>query len=333
MESRNNNTMNKQGHPRYIRKHVKLIFNPASGANRESPLQLMNVIKELQARHFVAEPYLTEPDSDLPSVVRDAVAHGFRIFVVCGGDGTVSAVARAMQGLNATLGIIPTGTQNNVALGLGIPADIPAAIDILRTGMRHKVDMGIATCGGKSMPFLEICSVGLFSALFEAGDDIQHGNLARIGDFLATLTGSPPSEMHILLDDKKEITNTGHVILVSNMPYVGRHFQVGTPDCFRDGLFDVLFCSDISKLDLLVGYMLKVPGINSENDPRIRNYQVSKINIETQPAMAVMADGILLGEGPVQIEMRRQALAVIVPAATDIPAETGERHGKQKIRA
>jgi len=328
MLSRNNNTMNKQGYPRYIRKRIKLIFNPASGANRESPLQLMNVIKELQARHFVTEPYLTEPDSDLASVVQDAVVHGFRTFVVCGGDGTVSAVARAMKGLNATLGIIPTGTQNNVALGLGIPADIPAAIDILRTGRRNKVDMGIATCNGKSMPFLEICSVGLFSALFESGDDIQHGNISRIGDFLATLTASPPSEMSILLDGEKEIRNTGHVVLISNMPYVGRHFQVGTPDCFKDGLFDVLFCSDISKLDLLIGYMLKVPGINAESDSRIRNYHVSKINIETHPAMAVMADGILIGEGPVQIEMQQHALAVILPAATDIKTGTGESHGK-----
>ncbi len=325
MLSRNNNTMNKQVYPRNIRKRVKLIFNPVSGANRESPLQLMNVIKELQARHFVTEPYLTEPDSDLESVVQDAVVHGFRTFAVCGGDGTVSAVARAMKGLNATLGIIPTGTQNNVALGLGIPTDIPSAIDILRTGRRHKVDMGIASCNGKSMPFLEICSIGLFSALFESGDDIQHGNISRIGDFLATLTASPTSEMNIVMEGEKEIRNTGHVVLVSNMPYVGRHFQVGTPDCFKDGLFDVLFCSDISKLDLLIGYMLKVPGMNIENDSRIRSYHVSKIDIETHPAMAVMADGILLGEGLVKIEMQRQALAVILPPATK---GTGENHGK-----
>lgn len=317
-----------KNYPDKNRKRVKLIFNPASGANRESPMLLMNVIRELQARHFVTEPYITEPDTDLAEVVKDAVMKGFRIFAVCGGDGTVSAAARAMKDMNATLGIIPTGTQNNVARGLGIPPDIPAAIDILRNGGRHKVDMGIASCGNKTMPFLEICSVGLFSALFEAGDDIQHGNISRIGDFLATLTASPASEMRILLDDGRELTNKGHVLLVSNMPFVGRHFQVGTPDCFKDGLFDVLFCSEISKLDLLIGYMLKMPGMNVDNDSRIRNFHVSKITIETHPAMSVMADGILLGEGTVKIEMQPQALAVILPAAANRAEGTGEHHGK-----
>ena len=122
------------------------------------------------------------------------------MFVVCGGDGTISAVARTLAGTRATLGIIPIGTQNNTALSLGIPADIPAAIAILRTGRRIKVDVGMATCGKINTPFLEVCSVGLVSTLFPSADDIQHGNLARVGDFLTTLVGSPPAEIHLLLD-------------------------------------------------------------------------------------------------------------------------------------
>ena len=77
------------------RRRVKLIFNPVSGANRGSPVKLMDVIKELQAWKLVPEPYLTEPDSDFSAVVSEAVAQGIHLFAVCGGDGTVSAVARA----------------------------------------------------------------------------------------------------------------------------------------------------------------------------------------------------------------------------------------------
>jgi diacylglycerol kinase family enzyme len=270
------------------------------------------------------EAYLIEPDCDLLGVVRDAIAQGIRMFVVCGGDGTISAVARAMIGTNANLGIIPTGTQNNVALSLGIPTDIPAAIAILRTGQRSKVDVGIVNCGDISTPFIEICSVGLFSTLFPSVDDIQHGDIARIGDFLATLSTSPPSYIHLLLDDKQEIQKLGHVVLISNMPYVGRHYQVGSLDSFNDGLLDVLFFADLSKLDL-IGYVLKGPGTSTREDPRIQHFRVRRVVIDTQPSMPIMADGITLGEGLVRIEVRRHALAVMVGStAPNVLTELGE---------
>jgi diacylglycerol kinase family enzyme len=233
------------------------------------------------------------------------------MFVVCGGDGTISAAARTLAGTTATLGIIPIGTQNNTALSLGIPSDIPAAIAILRDGRRIKVDVGMATCGIINTPFLEVCSVGLISSLFPSADDIQHGNLARVGDFLATLTASPPAEIHLLLDNNQEIHNLGHVVLVSNMPYIGLHYQVGSAASFSDGLLDVLFFADLSKLELL-GYVFQGVGVGKPEDPRIQHYHVRRVEIDTHPAMPVMADGTALGEGLVRIEVRRHALAVMV---------------------
>lgn len=290
---------------------AKLIFNPSAGAARASPVDIVDVIHEMQTWKLVPEAYLVEPGSDLPKVVQDAIEQGIRMFVVCGGDGTISAIARTLAGTPATLGIIPIGTQNNTALSLGIPEDISAAIAILRTGRRIKVDVGIATCGNKNTPFLEVCSVGLISSLFPSADDIQHGNLSQVGDFLATLTTSPPAEIHLLLDGKQEIHNLGHVLLVSNMPYIGVHYKVGSAASFNDGLLDVLFFADLSKLDLL-GYVFQGVGKGKSEDPRIQHFHVRKVAIDTHPAMPVMADGNALGDGHVSIEVRRHALAVMV---------------------
>lgn len=299
---------------------AKLIFNPAAGAARTSPVNIVDVIHEMQAWKLVPETYLVEPGSDLPRVVGDALEKGIRMFVVCGGDGTISTVARILAGTGATLGIIPIGTQNNTALSLGIPADIPAAVAILRTGRRIKVDVGMAACGRIQTPFLEVCSVGLVSTLFPSADDIQHGNLARVVDFLATLAASPPAEIHLVLDDGQEIHNLGHVVLVSNMPYIGFHYQVGSPASFKDGLLDVLFFANLSKLDLL-GYVLQGVGEGKPEDPRIQHFKVRSVEIDTHPVMAIMADGTALGEGLVRIEVRRRALAVMVarPAPEDLP--------------
>jgi diacylglycerol kinase family enzyme len=297
---------------------VKLIFNPGSGAAGESPVQMMDVIREMQAWNLVPEPFLIEPGCDLPGVIRDALKQGIRLFVVCGGDGTISSVVGLLAGTRATLGIIPTGTQNNTALSLGIPADIPSAIAILRSGRRIKVDVGQATCGESTTIFLEVCSVGLISSLFPSADDIQHGNLGRLGDFLTTLAASPPAEIHLLLDGKQEISNLGHVVLVSNMPYIGLHYQLGTPDSFKDGLLDVLFFADLSKLDLL-GYVFQGVSVGKAEDPRIQHYHVRKVEIDTQPAMEVMLDGVPFGSGRLKIEVKRHALTVMVAQPTPEP--------------
>jgi diacylglycerol kinase family enzyme len=290
---------------------AKLIFNPGSGTTGVSPVQLLDVIREMQAWKLVPEAFLIEPGCDLPGAVRQALEQGFRMFVVCGGDGTISAVARILAGTNATLGIIPIGTQNNTALSLGIPSDIPSAIAILRAGQRIKVDVGMASCGGTNTPFLEVCSVGLVSSLFPSADDIQHGNLAKVGDFLTTLTSSPPAEIQLYLDDKKEIQSKGHVVLVSNMPIIGLHYQVGAADSYNDGLLDVLFFAELSKLDLLA-YVFQGVGEGKPEDPRIQHYHVRRVEITTSPAMQVMADGSPLGEGTVRIEVRKRVLAMMV---------------------
>jgi len=293
------------------RVRAKLIFNPSAGATRPAPVDIVDVIHELQSWKIFPEVFLVEPGCDLPAVIKEALGRGIRMFVVCGGDGTITTVARTLAGTRATLGIIPIGTQNNTALSLSIPSDIPEAIAILRTGQRCKVDVGIATCGKIRTPFLEECSIGLISTLFPSADDIQHGNLARIGDFIATLAASPPAEINLLLDKKKKVHNLGHVLLVSNMPYVGLHYQISPASSFNDGLLDVLFFADLSKMDLM-GYVFQGVGEGYPEDPRIQHFHVHRIEINTKPAMPIMVDGFPIGEGSVKVEIWRHALAVMV---------------------
>jgi len=296
------------------RKHhisAKLIFNPSAGAARAHPIEIVDVIHELQAQKIVPEPFLVEPGCDVVGEVHKSLAKGCRLFVVCGGDGTISSVARILAGTNATLGVIPIGTQNNVPLSFGIPDDIPAAIAVLRSGKRIKIDVGTATCGNVTTTFLESVLVGLVAELFPSADDIQHGNLARIGDFLKTLTSSPPAEIRMILDEKKEINDLGHVVLISNMPFVGIHYQISAAKSFHDGYLDVLHYADLTKMELLQ-YIFQGIGMDKPEDSRIQHLRVRKLVIDTKPAMSVMADGIVLGTGKVSIEVKHHALNVMV---------------------
>ena len=62
---------------------------------------------------------------DPRALAADAAEQG-RDVVVAGGDGTVRPAATALSDTDATLGIVPLGSWNNIARGCGIPQD-PAA--------------------------------------------------------------------------------------------------------------------------------------------------------------------------------------------------------------
>src|SRR5512147_2096792 len=142
---------------------AKLIFNPASGKPEESPQQLASILSEMQNHQILPEVYTVRPDSQLEKVVRNAIKTGIKLIVVAGGDGTIDSVMGAMVGTNATLGIIPTGTRNNVAFNLGITGDIPTSVALLRQGRRLKIDVGRIQSGYSRRWFLEAAAIGLVS--------------------------------------------------------------------------------------------------------------------------------------------------------------------------
>ena len=303
---------------RYI--HAKLLFNPSAGAARTHPIEIVDIIHELQAQRIIPEPFLVEKGCDLEGTVKQAFEKGFRLFIVCGGDGTISAVARILAGTNATLGVIPIGTQNNVPLSFGIPDDIPSAIALLRTGKRVKIDLGQATCENTVLTFLEGISIGLVADLFPTVDDIQHGDLSKIGEAFKTLTSSPPAEISLLLDQKKRMQDLGHVVLITNMPFIGFHYQVCPAKSFRDGFLNVIHMADLTKMELLKYIFLGI-GMDRPEDPRIQHIRVRKVIIDTHPTMTVMADGIVLGTGKVTIEVLHHALSVIVNPTVLLPVK------------
>lgn len=301
---------------------AKLIFNPGSGAVAASPTQLLSIITEMQAWNILPEVFLVGSDCDLKGAIADALRRHIRLFVVSGGDGTLDSVAGELLGKRAVLGHIPTGTRNNVAASLGIPSDLPGAVALLRTGTRARVDVGVVQQGDLEHVFLENCSIGLLSALFPAADDVQHGNLARIGDFLTTLMSATYSTMRLQLDRKRKIEVQGHGVLINNMPFIGPRYQVGPAGAYNDGVFDMLVFADISKLALFTdAIQLSASELEAA---RIQRYHTKRLVIETDPPMPAMADDFPLNSGTLTVKIKPRALTlvtgqVVQPKPTEQP--------------
>ena len=291
---------------------AKLIFNPASGNPTESAVQLVELLRHLQTQKIETEVILVQPGHHLHVIAHSAARAGAKMVIVSGGDGTIENVALGLVGSKTTLGIIPTGTRNNLARSLNIPTNnLAAAVALLRNGRRLKIDVGLIRHRQASRGFLEVGIIGLASALYSSADDFQHGDLTKITDFISTLVAATPSEIHLRLDhQRKEIVTNAHLVLIANMPFMGANFQIAPDVVFDDRQLDVFIYSDLNKRDL-IGQAMQSPA--SAPDARIQRFHAKRISLTTHPAMPVMADGVSLrvGNGPVTVTLQPHRLRVM----------------------
>ncbi len=204
---------------------AKLIFNAGSGRPEESPQQLASILSEMQNQQILPEVYTVRPDSQLETVVHNAIKSGIKLIVVAGGDGTIDSIVGAIAGSDATLGIIPTGTRNNVAFNLGITGDIANSVALLRQGRRLKIDIGRVHYGHSRHWFLEVAALGLLSDLYPLADDLQHGNLTMIGELLSKFVSATPSRLRMVHDGRRHLDTSAHMMVISNMPFLGPIFR------------------------------------------------------------------------------------------------------------
>jgi len=77
-----------------------------------------------------------------PERVQRALDEGAELVFVWGGDGMQQQSIDVLAGSGTTLAIIPAGTANLLASSLGIPSDIPKAVEIGLRGVDRKLDVG-----------------------------------------------------------------------------------------------------------------------------------------------------------------------------------------------
>lgn len=98
---------------------------------------------ELERRGVVDPLWFEVPKSKhAPKAVARALAQGADLLFVWGGDGMVQRCLDAVGEAQVPVAILPAGTANLFASNLGIPKDLPAAVQIGLSGRRRVLDTG-----------------------------------------------------------------------------------------------------------------------------------------------------------------------------------------------
>jgi diacylglycerol kinase (ATP) len=106
---------------------------------------------------------------DAPKQVRKLLDKGIDRLLVWGGDGTVRRCIHTIVEEDATVevGILPAGTANLLANGLGIPIDLESALDVAVRGRPLPIDIG--RMNGES--FAVMAGTGFDALLIRDADD------------------------------------------------------------------------------------------------------------------------------------------------------------------
>jgi diacylglycerol kinase (ATP) len=291
---------------------VKLIANPGAGNASESANNLKLVTGFLEKNGLKVDVALAKPKEKATSIARKAIKDGYKIVIAMGGDGTVEAVMRGMIGSKARLGIVPTGTENNIAKSLDIPKGMEEACALIVSDNTRKLDMGqVTTKEGKKFIFFEMATIGLSAAIYPDANKAASGKLSSIKDAALTFMHQETKpKVFLTLDDESKIEVETMLVMVSNTPVFGKNFMVAPDASLQDGLLDISVYPDFGKLELLRYYAAVMDGGYS-GDGKVQHYQARKLKVKASPKLDVMADGVALGKGTVTIKVRKAALRVI----------------------
>jgi diacylglycerol kinase (ATP) len=262
---------------------------------------------------------LVEPTFlELVESAKKAVAERPDALVVVGGDGMVNLGVTVLAGTKVPLGLVPSGTGNDMARGLGIPvgnaeAAIEALLDALRRPPRI-IDAGrVRNDAGQESWFACVLSAGFDAVVNERANLMRwpkgksRYNLALLRE-LAMLR---PIRYRLTVDGS-EIETDAALISVANNTSFGGGMKVTPHALLDDGEFDVLVVQPLSRVAFLRIFPRVFQGTHI-TDPRVTVYRGSRIRVEADGVVAY-ADGERVGALPVDIEVVPGALRVLATA-------------------
>lgn len=293
---------------------ICIILNTGAGSGKDAAFH-----EELEAalgRHpgrFRVER--VDGGTRLRPSIRRAMDSGFRTIAAAGGDGTIGAVAQEIAATGILLGVIPLGTFNYVARGLGIPLDLADAIDTLAAVEASPFLVGEVN----DRIFLNNASLGIYPAILEQREGVYRrfgrSRIAAHWSVVKTFVRLyRPLSIKVTVDGKAMRTRTP-LVFIARSAYQMELFGLEGAEEVRNGRFAIFLAPDVGRLGLM-SYALRLAwgGLRAGRD--VEQLFGEDILIETRGYDRLVArDGERARlQTPLRFRVRRDALQVIAPA-------------------
>lgn len=300
----------------------KLIVNPTSGP-RDIKRELPAVLNYLEDHDWHTTLHLTERPGEATELACRSQDEGCNAVFVVGGDGTINEVINGLAEGPVALGVLPGGTGNVWAKGLGLPTRSPLhqlplldSVKVLVPGKTRRIDLGRAN----GRHFLQWTGLGLDAQVTYAMEprtrrQRRMGALAYVvaGVTIASTMAGIRSRIYI---DGQTIYRRSILIVISNSQLYGGMVRIATDARLNDGLLDLDVFAGTGFGSVIRTVLGVITGLHVR-DPRHSFYQGHNICIKTDKPMAIHVDGEPFGTTPLQCEVVPDALSIMIPR--DLP--------------
>jgi YegS/Rv2252/BmrU family lipid kinase len=284
-----------------VPKEKLFIINPLSGGKDKRIVEAL-----IRGRCPESRVVFTERPGHGEALARECPE---QIVVAVGGDGTVSEVARGVIGTEKTLGIIPQGSGDGLALHLGISRLPLVALEEIIHGHTEKVDY--ATVNGR--PFFCTAGVGLDAEVaWKFASDKKRG-LARYIHISWDLWKGYKPDTYTIIVDGVEHRLPAVIVTVGNANQWGNEARITDRASICDGMLDVAVVQPFKSLEI-PQLAAKLMAGRTHTSKRVTYFRGREVVIRRSAPGPAHFDGDPLWlEEELHLEVVPAAFNVIVP--------------------
>ena len=289
-----------------------ILLNPKAGRGK-APQVLREALEVMRREGLEIDVQESRDAQHLTALARRAAAEKPDAIVSLGGDGTHHYVVNGMVGSGIPLGIIPCGSGNDFAKGLGIPTQARAAAETLCAANVRWVDLGRV---GNTF-YGCIAGAGFDSVVTRYANERVHrlgGSWAYAWSILRCLKSYRPEPLRVVSDAQQFSGEVIFAVVGNNVSY-GGGIHLTPRAKLDDGLLDVCIVPYIGKLEFLRWVPRAYRGEHLKH-PRIIYFQARKVSLSSTSPLELFGDGEFMQQLPATIEIIPGALPVIVPGCS-----------------
>jgi diacylglycerol kinase (ATP) len=239
--------------------------------------------------------------------------------VVCGGDGTVAAVAGVAAEGEGTFAVVPTGAGNDFARHLGIGSRRPIdAVGLVETGRVATCDLGRVTgADGGSVWFTTVANTGFDSEANRWANGVRWatGTALYLLAVARTLVTYRPRTLRVVVDGE-DCGGVAWLAAVGNTRFYAGGMMIVPGAEIDDGLLDVCVIGAVPRWEFVARFPRVFRGTHTrEAAVTARRGKVVELDAPRDggPPLELWAAGERVGALPARVEVVAGAVRVLVP--------------------